>query len=296
MAFAGGGALAAAVSQAGGFGLIGGGYGNAPWIDEQLDLAGEARVGVGFITWSAQNSPELIAQAIERGAAAIMLSFGDPSPFAEEVHQAGVPLICQCQSLRHVQDAVDSGAEIVVAQGTEAGGHGSSRGTMSFVPEVADFLAEHAPDTMLLAAGGIADGRGLAASLRLGADGVLIGTRFWASTEALAHPRHQAAMLAANGDETIRTHAPDIVRNLPWPSEFTARVQRNAFIERWHGRDDELASAAATEGPPYLQAFAEGDPDNTAVWFGEAAGLIHEIEPAPRIIERMIDQAERLLK
>ena len=296
MAFAGGGALAAAVSQAGGFGLIGGGYGNAQWLDEQLDLAGEARVGVGFITWSAQRSPELVTQAIERGAAAIMLSFGDPSVFAEEVHRAGVPLICQCQSLSHVQDAVDAGAEIVVAQGAEAGGHGSSRGTMSFVPEVSDFLSEHAPDTTLLAAGGIADGRGLAASLMLGADGVLIGTRFWASSEALVHPRHHAAMLAANGDGTLRTHAPDIVRNLPWPTEFTARVQRNAFIERWDGRETELASAAATEAPPYLQAFAEGDPDKTAVWFGEAAGLIHEIEPSARIIDRIVDEAERLIQ
>lgn len=296
MAFAGGGALAAAVSLAGGFGLIGGGYGNAKWLDEQLDLAGEAKVGVGFITWSAQRSPELVTQAIERGAAAIMLSFGDPSTFAEEVHQAGVPLICQCQSLSHVQDAIEAGAEIVVAQGAEAGGHGSSRGTISFVPEVADFLAEHAPDTILVAAGGIADGRGLAASLMLGADGVLLGTRFWASSEALVHPRHHAAILAANGDGTLRTHVPDIVRHLPWPAEFTARVQRNTFIERWNGREPELAAAAVTAGPPYLQAFAEGDPDKTAVWFGEAAGLIHEIEPAAHIVERIVDEAERLIQ
>ena len=167
---------------------------------------------------------------------------------------------------------------------------------MSFVPEVADFLSEHAPDTILLAAGGIADGRGLAASLILGADGVLVGTRFWASSETLVHPRHHAAMLAANGDGTVRTHAPDIVRNLPWPLEFTARVQRNAFIERWEGREAELVSAAAAEGPPYLQAFAEGDPDKTAVWFGEAAGLIHRIERAARIIERIVDEAEPLIQ
>ena len=91
--------------------------------------------------------------------------------------------------------------------------------------------------------------------------------------ESLVRPLHKTALVDADGDSTVRTHVPDIVRSLPWPKEFTARVQRNHFVERWHGHESELAQQAAVEAPRYLQAFADGDPDDTAVWFGEAAGL-----------------------
>lgn len=295
MALSAGGALAAAVSRAGGLGLVGGGYGDAAWLAEQLTAAEPERVGVGFITWSAQRSPSLLTQALERRPAAVMLSFGDPSTFAAEIRAAGTPLVCQCQNLRHVQDALDAGADVVVAQGTEAGGHGSVRGTLSFVPEVADFLAHHSPETLLVAAGGIGDGRGLAAALTLGADGVLIGTRFWASEEALVHPRHHEAILGTDGDGTIRTTTPDIARNLAWPEGFTIRIRQNAFTDRWHGHEDELAANATAVAQAYREAAAEGDPDNTGVIFGEAAGLIHAIEPAGAIVDRIVADAERAL-
>jgi nitronate monooxygenase len=125
----------------------------------------------------------------------------------------------------------------------------------------------------------------------LGADGVLIGTRFWASSEALVHARHHQAIIETTGDGTLRTRVPDIARQLEWPREFTARVRRNAFTDRWHGREDELERNVAVEGARYRQAFAEGDPDRTAVWFGEAAGLIRSIEPAARIIDRIAAEA-----
>lgn len=287
MAFAGGGALAAAVSRAGGLGLIGGGYGDPSWLQEQFEAAAGARVGVGFITWSLRKSPSLLTAVLEHGPAAVMLSFGDPRPFVEEIRAAGARVICQCQDMGHVMDAVDVSADVVVAQGAEAGGHGALRGTLTFVPEVADYLAEHAPDTLLLAAGGIADGRGLAASLVLGADGVLVGTRLWASKEALVRERHHQAILETDGDGTLRTTVADIARQIPWPRGFTARIRRNAFTDRWHGREQELERNVAVEGPRYRQAFAAGDPENTGVWFGEAAGLIDSIEPAAEIIERM---------
>lgn len=295
MAFAGGGALAAAVSEAGGLGLIGGGYGDSTWLDEQFDVAAGQRVGVGFITWSLRKSPSLLSDVLKRRPAAVMLSFGDPRPFVGEIRKAGALVICQCQNIDHVWDAIDAGADVVVAQGAEAGGHGALRGTLSFVPETADLLAAHSPDSMLLAAGGIADGRGLAAALMLGADGVLVGTRLWASSEALVHQRHHQAIVEANGDETIRTTVVDIARQIPWPRGFTARVRRNAFTQRWHGREKELEQNLAVEGPRYRQAFAEGDPDNTGVWFGEAAGLIGAIEPASVIIDKMAADAARLL-
>jgi nitronate monooxygenase len=291
MAFAAGGALAAAVSRAGGLGLIGGGYGDGAWIDEQFEAAAGERVGIGFITWSAAQKPSVVADALRRRPAAVMLSFGDPTIFAADVHAAGAILICQCQNLDHVRAALDAGADVVVAQGSEAGGHGADRGTFTLVPEVADMLATHSPDTLLVAAGGVADGRGLAAALALGADGVLVGTRLCASQESLVKPRHKQAIVRSDGDATLRTHLPDIVRELPWPREFTARIQRNAFVNRWQGKEAELAQRVPVEGPRYLQAFADGDPDNTAVWFGEAAGMIDGIEPAAAIIDRMVAEA-----
>ena len=296
MAFAGGGALAAAVSRAGGLGLIGGGYGEPSWLEEQFNAAGEQRVGVGFITWSLRKSPSMLKDVLKRRPAAVMLSFGDPRLFVEDIRGAGAKLICQCQDMGHVQDAVEVGADIVVAQGAEAGGHGALRGTLTFVPEVADFLAARAPDTLLIAAGGIADGRGLAAALMLGADGVLVGTRQWASNEALVNKRHHTAILESNGDGTLRTRVADIARQISWPRGFTARIRRNAFTDRWHGREDDLERHVAVEGPRYRQAFNEGDPDNTGVWFGEAAGLVHAIEPAADIVERMTAQAALLLE
>ena len=169
------------------------------------------------------------------------------------------------------------------------------RGALSFVPEAADLIAALSPNTLLVAAGGIADGRGLAAAILLGAEGVLVGTRLWASNEALVHPRHHQAILKATGDGTIRTTVVDVARQLPWPRGFTGRVRRNAFTQRWHGREELLAQNAAVEAPRYRQAFAEGDPDNTAVWFGEAAGLIGGVEPASAIVERMATEAADLL-
>jgi len=296
MAFAGGGALAAAVSRAGGLGLIGGGYGDPAWLEQQFAAAAGERVGVGFITWSLRKSPSLLTDVLRHRPAAVMLSFGDPRPFVDEIRAAGAALICQCQDMAHVMDAVDVGADVVVAQGAEAGGHGALRGTLAFVPEVADYLAQHAPRTVLAAAGGIGDGRGLAAALMLGADGVLVGTRLWASAEALVKDGHRQAIVETDGDGTLRTRIPDIARQIPWPRGFTARIRRNAFTERWHGREEALEAAVAVEGPRYRQAFEAGDPEQAAVWFGEAAGVIHSIEPAGAIVERMVREAAARLQ
>lgn len=295
MALAAGGALAAAVTRAGGLGLIGGGYGDQPWLEHEFGHAGNTRVGCGFITWSLAKQPHLLTEALAHRPAALMLSFGDPQPFAAEIAAAEVPLICQCQSLDHVRQALDAGAAIIVAQGGEAGGHGHRRATLPFVPEVADLLARQSPDTLLLAAGGIADGRGLAASLMLGADGVLVGTRFWASREALVHAGHHAAAVGATGDRTVRTSLPDIARRLDWPKPFDIRVADNDFIRRWTGRDDEFKAAIEEEAPAYRAAFVAGDAQNAAVIFGEAAGLVADVPPAGEIVTRMVDEAATLL-
>jgi nitronate monooxygenase len=297
MGTVGGGRLAAAVSQAGGLGLIGGGYGVAEWLDQEFAEAGNARIGCGFITWSLANTPALLERVLARTPAAFMLSFGSVAPFAERVHAAGIPLICQVQTLAHAREAVAAGAEIIVAQGSEAGGHGASRATLTLVPEIADYLARTAPGTLLVAAGGIADGRGLAAALMLGADGVLIGSRLVASREALAHPNVHEAVVAADGDATVRTTVVDIVRGYEWPQPFTGRALKTKFVTDWHGREQVLAEPATNAGERqrYWDAVGAGKVDEIGVFMGEAAGLIHEIAPAGAIVERIAADAARLL-
>jgi nitronate monooxygenase len=291
-----GGALAGAVSAAGGLGLIGGGYGDADWLDREFAAAGNHRVGCGFITWSLARRPELLDLALAYRPAALMLSFGDPRPFAAKIKAAGALLLCQVQTLAHVDDALAAGADIIVAQGGEAGGHGGNRATLPFVPEVADIVARRAPTAMVAAAGGIADGRGLAASLLLGAEGVLIGTRFYASLEALAHPEAKARMTQARGDATIRTTTIDIVRDIAWPDDVSVRVMRNVFVERWHGAEVALRAAQRKEMLRYQAALREGDFAIAGVLGGEAMGLIDAVLPAAEIIARMVAEAEAALR
>jgi len=280
------------VARAGGLGLLGGGYGDADWIAREWDRAGGAPIGIGFITWSL--SPALLEVALARRPVAVMLSFGDPARFAPAIHAAGVTMICQCQSLDHARAALDAGAQVIVAQGAEAGGHGATRGTLSLVPEVADHLAAHAPNTLLLAAGGIADGRGLAAALVLGADGALVGTRFWAATEALVPQGFHQAALAASGDATIRSHAPDAARLLDWPAPFTIRTLRSSFTDRWHSAPDALRASPAARAA-WATAQATGDAANASPVAGEAVGLIHDIAPVADILSRLSAQASAVL-
>jgi nitronate monooxygenase len=207
-----------------------------------------------------------------------------------------VPLICQCQSLDHLRCALDAGAQVVVAQGAEAGGHGAGRGTISLVPECADHLAAHAPDTLLLAAGGIADGRGLAAALALGADGALIGTRFWAAREALVPTGFHTAAIAATGDSTIRSQAPAAARLLDWPEPFAIRVMRSGFTDRWHADPGALrAPGAANARAAWAAAQAEGDATEGSPVAGEAIGLIHDIPTAADILNRIALMAAPLI-
>jgi nitronate monooxygenase len=296
MAVAAGGRLAAAVSDAGGLGLVGGGYGDKDWIDTQLDIADSSSVGVGFITWAVARSPGLLERVLGRRPRAILLSFGDPRDLAPLVKDAGVPLLCQVQSREDAELAIAAGADVIVAQGSEAGGHGDTRGTLTLVPEIADLLAGSSPETLLCAAGGIADGRGLAAALVLGADGVLVGSRLWATAEANVSDSMHEAVLTSTGDGTIRTAAADIVRKLDWPERFTARVLRNRFTDTWHGREVELRGADPQVQREWLEGWADGDPERSNVFTGEGIGLIHSIEPAASVLDQMSTLATALLR
>ncbi len=288
-----GGRLAAAVSHAGGLGLIGGGYGDGGdgWIDREWANAGNARVGCGFITWSLAKSPELLDGVLARGPAAVMLSFGDPRPFAVAIHAAGARLICQVQSVAQAREAADAGADVIVAQGTEAGGHGQSEPLFTLLPQVVDAC----PDVPVVAAGGIADGRGLAAAMTLGAEGVLMGTRFYASQEADGHPEAKRRIVAADSGQTVRSVVFDISRRNRWPHPYTGRVLRNPHLERWLGREDELEAQAEEVGRDYAAARERGDFDVVAVIAGDACALIHDIPTAGEIVQRLVVDAERLL-
>jgi nitronate monooxygenase len=300
MALVTGGRLAAAVTSAGGLGILGGGYagtfGNEPDLAEEYRAAGNAPIGIGFITWAAEKNPQLVEWAIALRPACLFLSFGDPAPFARQATDAGIPVVCQTQTMRHVEEALDAGATAIVAQGSEAGGHGGRRATLPFVPEVANLLAKQAPDVLLIAAGGIADGRGLAASLMLGADGVLVGTRFWAAEEALSPPAAVARAIAENGDATVRTTAIDQLRGAPWPQHFSFRMVENRITREWAQREAEARGQFGAFKPLYDEARARGDFDVIPVVAGEAVGLIHSRLPAATIVATMMAEAEQALK
>ncbi|MCX7322914.1 MAG: nitronate monooxygenase [Hyphomicrobiales bacterium] len=138
---------------------------------------------------------------------------------------------------------------------------------------------------------GLCGARGLAAALALGADGVLMGSRFWAASEALTHPNHQKAALSANCDGTVRQRVTDIARGYDWPPAFSARVLNNRFVQDWEGRPDEHRAVAESLRADYQANVAAGDPDAV----GEATGLIHDIIPAAAIIERTVSEAEAVI-
>ena len=288
-----GGRLAAAVSNAGGLGLVGGGYGDLDWLRRELALV-QAETdrpwGVGLITWRA--TPELVKLALGYRPAAFLLSFGDVRPYAAAIKAAGCRLVCQVQEVDMAREAAAAGADIVVAQGSEAGGHGAVRATMPLVPAVVDAVAP----VPVLAAGGIADGRGLAAALMLGAQGAMIGTRFVATDESLMDERAKARIVAARAADTQRTRVFDIIREYPWPEPFTGRALRNRFFTRWHGHEGELAVAVKTEASAYQRAVEAGDFETAVVFAGEAIDLIDSVVPAAELVRRIGAEAEAQLR
>jgi len=282
-----GGRLAAAVAEGGGLGMIGGGRGDADWLGRECALAAngtEKPWGIGLLSWAIDQ--DTLAAAMAWRPAAIMLSFGDPAPFASAIHDAAIPLIVQVTSMAEARRALDVGADVVVAQGTEAGGHGGGRSTLPFVPAVVD-VAGAVP---VLAAGGIADGRGLAAALVLGAAGAVIGTRFEATTEALLDADEATAILAAGASDTILGRVADVAADAGWPAVYPARTLRNAFTDTWQNREDELG-----DDDEALNEFRAGvdraDMDYVPVWAGEAVDLITELHGASALVGRISAEA-----
>lgn len=291
MAVVAGGQLAAAVSNAGGFGLVGGGYGQTEWLQRELALVAAQTTrpwGAGLITWSA--TPEKLRILLDARPTAILLSFGDPRPFAPAIKAAGCKLLCQVQDLAGATLACEAGADVIVAQGTEGGGHGGKRSSLPFIPAVVDAVGS----IPVVAAGGIADGRGLAAVLALGAQGAMLGTRFYASREAVGTEAAKAFIATRSGDDTRRTSVFDVARGYAWPEGVTGRAIRNPFVERWHGREQALADDER-ERKAFLESVKNNDYDASMVWAGEDIDLIRSIDPASVIVDRIVAQAEEAI-
>ena len=308
MALATGGALAAACAQAGALGLVGGGYGDLAWTQREYGLATEllrndaashARLGCGFITWKLDENAEALDWVLTQKPCAIMLSFGDPRPYAARIANAGAQLMCQVQRLDQVAHAIEAGASVIVAQGGEAGGHGANalegRSTFTLVPEIADYLAAHSPNTLLLAAGGVADGRGLAAALMLGADGALVGSRLWATTESLAAAGAKTQATQTNGDGTARSEVFDILRRKNWPAPYDFRAIRNDLHRSLEGDVAALKTNPDAARAHYDAGVKAGDFSRAHATVGEAVGLIADVPSAHDLIARITHQAQTLL-
>src|SRR4051794_39228174 len=285
MAMHSSGPLAAAVSAAGAMGSFGGIHPAGPdWVRAQAAAVSERTdrpFAIGFITTFLGAFEGHFQAALDARPAAIALSFSDPGPWANRVKDAGCRLICQVQTFADVELAMAAGADVLVAQGNEAGGH---TGTMALLPLLVGIADAH-PDVPLLAAGGIANGRTLAAALLAGADGAWLGTAFLATQEATdIDDAYKSAIVGSDGSDTVFTRAYDIVSGAPWPSAVGARLRRDAFTDEWTEREAELRQTSAPEVA------------STPVYYGQSARFVDEVRPAADVVRWICDDAERVLR
>jgi nitronate monooxygenase len=287
MAGIAGGALAAAVSAAGGLGFIGGGYGNVAWIGRQLDIAGDEAVGVGLITWALAGRPRLLELVLGRGVHWIWFSFGDASPHLDIVHAAGALAVCQVQSAEDARRVVEAGADVIVAQGHESGGHGRDNEHLAdLLPAV---IAAVTP-VPVFAAGGITTAADRRGAMAKGASGVVVGTRLYASHEALDTAAAKATLVASTA--TRRTTVFDLVRGPIWPAGHSGRAVVNSTVERWDGRHAALRADLHAQRRHYRQAVAADDTDVRVVWAGTGVSRIHDILPAGDIVRAIAASRE----
>ncbi len=288
-------ALAAAVSNAGGLGGLGGiDRGGPEEIRARIRRTRELTqrpFSVNVWVHILGVAPGFLDVCIEERVPSVTLSFGDPTPYAARLHQAGIKVLAQVQTLAGAQIAAAAGVDVIIAQGGEAGGHTGGVATVALVPQAVDAAA----GIPVLAAGGIADGRGLVAMLALGAQGVVMGTRFVCAEEATpsAHA-HQERIMAATADDTVFTDVFDIVDGMRWPDGIHGRSILTRFAAEWHGREDELLrqreAILASSG-----VSGEAPPDAQSAYAGQAAGLVRDVKPAAAIIRDIMAEAEAVL-
>lgn len=279
--------LACAVTKAGGLGMIGGGYCDQSWVKQQLDLAVAGQFGIGFITWRLQQFPEVLSMSLRYNPRAIMLSFGDISPFVGIIKNAGVPLICQVQTLEQAIKVKEQGADIIVAQGTEAGGHGATEPLLPLLLAVLNAV----DDIPVVAAGGLVDGEDVYKVMSLGAQGALMGTRFYASEESAGTNEQKKRIVEASSEETVRTRVFDYARGYNWPQPYTGRALKNAFYQKWHGQSDMFNKISTAEKEAYDKAARRNEFDIAGIFVGEGVGRIKEIISVEQIMKKVCAQA-----
>lgn len=292
MGGAAGGRLAAAVSRAGGLGMIGMGSSAtaAALTAERAHVAALDRpFGIGLVHWVAAAEPALLDVALQAQPALLAVSFGDDWSWVRRAHDAGVAVAAQVADVDGARRAAGEGADVVVARGADGGGHGEPRmGTLPLLAEVLD-----AVDVPVLAAGGIASARGLAAVLAAGASGAWLGTVFAVCTEALTPAAARERLLAAPGDATVTTRAFDVALQYPWPVHLPERVLRNDFVDRYDGREDAIEADARAE---LTAAVSAGDYRRAPINAGQGVGMVRASRPAAEVIADLCAGAERLLR
>ena len=199
--------------------------------------------------------------------------------------------LCQVRSVDEARRATSAGVDVVTAQGTEAGGHTGRVSTLPLVPAVVDAVTP----VPVIAAGGIADGRGIAAALMLGADGVWLGTRFLATHECGTSDAYKARVVAATGSDTVLTDLFDIAVGMPWPEGVSGRAVRNQFVERWEGREDELRIWAIEHRDEYRRLGPDAEIAEKAIWAGEAASFVSGLESAADVVRELVADAADVL-
>jgi nitronate monooxygenase len=290
---AAGGLLARAVSEAGGLGFIGvDRNADAETLRREVALARKdderRRFGIGLMTWVVDTRPDLLAAVIALRPAIVALSFGDPTPHVPALHDAGILVASQIQDRDTALRAAEADVDVIVAQGTEAGGHTGVVGTLPLLQIVLELV-----DRPVLAAGGIATARGLAAVIAAGADGAWIGTPFLLANESLAEEWVKQRVEASRETDTVLTSLFDRAQGIPWPRQFPGRALRNAFTDRWQGPEDELSAEAIAE---YDAARARKDPQLAHVYAGQSVGLVERRVPAAGIVRMISNGAEALLR
>ncbi len=287
--------LVAAVSEAGGLGAMGCHRLSPQQIKEAAaDIRGRTNrsFALNFLIFCTEEE-NFAAALAERPPA---MAFAWPRPdqdvksFVGRAKEAGCKVTYMAGGVPEAKVGVEAGADAIVAQGTEGGGHVSWNATMALVPMVVDAVGS----VPVIAAGGIADGRGLAAALALGAQGVLLGTRFLASVESPLHQNFKQAIVDADGHDTVLTEIPDIAQATVWPGAMS-RAKRNRFIERWSGREWALRQNQAQALANLVAARKSGDIEEASLSMGQDSGLIHDIPPAGDIVRRIAEQAEEIL-
>jgi nitronate monooxygenase len=288
------GALARAISQAGGLGMIGiGSTASISAIEEEAATArgeDDTRFGLGLMVWAIERRPELLDAAVAANPFLLSLSFGSPAPYLDRVHAAGIFAATQVNSATAAHEAAAVGVDLIVAQGTEAGGHTGQISTLPLLQAILD-----AVETPVLAAGGIASPRGLAAVLAAGAQGAWVGTAFLAAFESAHGTEARRRILAARETDTVHTSVFDRVQGIPWPPGYPGRALRNRFADRWHPREAEVVESPEAH-EEYERARASGDYDVAVIYAGQAVGLVNKERLAAEIVRDLCEGAEALLR